>query len=506
MDITKALIGIDLNPSSSTPLYLQIAGHLSAGINKGILPPGIKLLPERDLANLFKVSRTTAINAYKYLEQQGLVNTKIGSGTYVSQPSLPHTAEKLPDMPWEQVFVPHPKNPLFSLIRDLVSGPLSSETISLDAGLPDPALYPVDAFKSLLAKETIEYQDLGHIPTEGYPPLRQAVSAMLAQKQFYAAADKILISAGSQQGLYLITKILIEPGDYVIVEAPAYLGAIQVLQASGARLLTLPRQDTLPLDVLEDYLIRYRPKLFYTVPTFQNPSGKVMPLRERKELLRLAARHRLIIVEDDPYSDLQYGTPVPPPLKAIDPYNGVLYLGTFSKILFPGLRLGYVIGPNTVINRLAQEKQYVDLHCNNLGQWLLTQYLKESSLQDHLSLVRREYKKRRDAMAGSLKRYCKGQLDFILPEGGFYLWCQLTQPINTSMLLREAIKQGVSFVPGEAFYSNQQGRNEMRLCFATHREEVLTEGIKRLAKVLASSGENHRLFSAANGSAGKPII
>lgn len=506
MDITKILIGMNIDKTVSLPLYVQLQEQLAARIKDGSLPPGSKLPPERELAAIFGISRTTAINAYSRLEQAGLVSTKVGSGTYVANVALPDAVKAPPPMPWEQLFIPHPKNPLFSLIRDLVSGPESGETISMDAGLPDPAFYPVENFKTLLADTKLAYGDLGHIPTEGYFPFRQAVTSVLAAREMDVGPENILISAGSQQGLYLITKILIEPGDYVIVESPTYLGAIQILQASGARILTLPKRDSMALDVLEDYLIRYRPKLLYTMPTFQNPSGRVMPLKERQDLLQLAAKHRLIIAEDDPYGALNYGPSLPPPLKALDHYGGVLYLGTFSKILFPGLRLGYVAGPPTVINRLAQEKQYVDLHCSNISQWLLTQYLRNFPLTAHLAQVCREYENRRDTLVSSIRRFCPEEFEFTIPDGGFYLWCRLKRNIKSYTLLQTAMKCGVSFVPGEAFYTNQLGDNEIRLCFVTNPEEKLTEGIKRLSKALQLAASMPHAAPAPSYPANKPLI
>ncbi len=508
MDISKYFSNMELDNSVNQPLYLQIADHIAVGVKNKILPAGCKLPPERDLAKYFAVSRTTAINAYRHLEQRGLVTIKVGSGTYVTTLTGNSIETALPSMPWEQLFIPHLKTPLSSILRSLISNTNTDDIISLAAGMPDPALYPTDCFTNLFNSKLsqLENSNFGHIPTEGYQPLRHSIAQMETGKGIPATMDNILILAGSQQGLYLISKVLIEPGDYVVLESPTYIGAIQVFQAAGARILCLPPEEQFPFALMEDYLIRYRPKLFYTIPTFANPTGRVMPLNERQELLRLAAPHRLIIVEDDPYGELFYDEQPPASLKSLDNYGGVLYLNTFSKILFPGLRTGWLVGPPEVINRLAQEKQYVDLHCNNLTQWLLHMYLQDGNIDSHLSLVRQEYKKRRDAMVSSIRRFCKNKLTFNLPDGGFYLWCKIEHDIASQALLHEAAKTGVSFVPGNAFYTNQAGSDEIRLCFATHSPAILSEGIKRLARALTIFPQKPKNEASTDLVAGRPII
>lgn len=503
MDSTKILSGIRIDPTASAPMYLQIANSLTAKIKDCSLAANTKLLPERELAMLLGVSRTTIINAYRLLEEQGLVSTRMGSGTYVSELAAvnPHGN----DMPWEQLFSPYYKSPLSSLLRSLVATPTADQTISLAAGMPDPSLYDLTLFTKTLGKNITHLSavDFGHIPIEGYQPLRHSLAAWQNTRGISSSPDQSLIVSGSQQGLHLIVKAFVEPRDYVIVESPTYLGAIQLLEAAGARILCLPQSDQLDLGALEDFLIRYRPKLFYTIPTFQNPTGRVMTLKERQDVISLAARHRLAVVEDDPYSQLYYGQQPPPSLKSLDTYGGVIYLGTFSKMLFPGLRTGWVTAAPQVINRLAQEKQYVDLHSNNLSQIMLHHCLKEHYLENHLVKVRKEYKKRRDALAGAIRKYCGKYLDFELPEGGFYLWCKVHPAVSSTELLRRCAAAGVTFVPGEAFYLNNTESRHIRLCFVTHSEDCLIEGIRKMAGIF-SSGAANVAFPAATAS--RPLI
>jgi len=487
-------------------MYLQLAEYIAERIRDTQLPASTKLPPERQLALSCGVSRTTAINAYRKLEEWGLVRTKIGSGTYVTD-TIVETA--VHPVPWSQLLVPHPPSPLSSIMRDLVSGIVADTAISLATGLPDPALYPLEAFSDLQSRQlsNLNRGDMGHIPTEGYLPLRQSLASLHCQKGAPTAASNIAVVSGSQQGLYLLAKIFINPGDYVITESPTYLGVLPVFQAAGARLLTLPAPGPLQLDLLEDYLIRYRPKLLYLLPTFQNPSGRILSLSERQALLALAARHRLVIIEDDTYGELYYGQQPPPSLKTLDHYGGVIYLGTFSKILFPGLRVGWVTAPESVITRLALEKQYIDLHSANLSQWQLHEFLASGLLPGHLDAIRKEYQTRRDITASALKRYCGDRLIYSLPAGGFYFWCRLAHPFATArQLLHEATRLGVTFVPGEAFYPDAEGNKEFRLCFATNREEVQVEGIKRLGKSLDLLDKNFRHYDQAQFQPSKPLI
>ncbi len=502
MDITKIIEGLSLNPDKNVPLYVQLANSLTAKIQSFELPNGTKLPPERELARLLNISRTTSLNAYRQLEESGLIRSRRGSGTYVANP---HKDSVEISMPWEQLFSPQRKSPLSSLLRTLVATPTANETISLAAGMPDPTFYPLAELAHLAQANAaaIPAADYGYLATEGYLPLRHSLTKWQEQSGIHATPDQCLIVAGSQQGLYLIVKTMIEPQDYVIVESPTYLGAIQSLEAAGARLLTLPAGNQLDFDLLEDYLIRYRPKLMYTIPTFHNPTGRVMTLSDRKKLIELAARYRLAIVEDDPYSLLYYDNKPPVSLKSLDTYGGVIYLGTFSKTLLPGLRTGWVTADQAVIDRLAQEKQHVDLHCGNLAQIILHIGLQKDILASHMAFVRSEYKKRRDAMVQALNQYCPDTIDFSIPSGGFYIWVKIRQPVSVSDLMHRAAASNVGFVPGIAFYASGNSSQEIRLCFATHEAAVLKEGIRRIGKLLQTMANNPAPQLPA---AGKPFI
>ena len=500
MDLTNYLQSC-LQNASSAPLYKQLAASLGSAIESGLLPTGQRLPPERRLADELHLSRTTIVNAYRLFDQEGKVSSLIGSGTYVGQEA---TSFATP-MPWNQLLLPHLRSPLSSILRSLLAIPTASDSISLAAGMPDPELYPTALLQQF--RHPIAPIDLGYLPIEGYQPMRRALAEWLKNRQLSLSEDEIMILSGSQQGLYLLCKCFIAPGDSIIVESPTYLGAIQVFQASGARLLTLPGTiDAASLPILEDYLVRYRPKLFYLVSTFQNPSGRTIDAAVRKSLLALAAKHRLIIIEDDPYGHLGYDRVAPPPLKSQDCYGGVLYLGSASKIFFPGLRTGWLAAPPEVLNRLAEEKQYADLHSNNLSQWLLSRYLASGEADLHLEKIRSCYRSRRDILARALKRYCGQALDFDIPDGGFYFWCRLKQGGSAQALLYEAAQRGVSFVPGEAFYADRSGANEFRLCFAACSEEKLEIAAQRLAQAIRHMRKDENCRAMPAFRSGQPIL
>lgn len=501
MDLTNFL-QTQLQSPSSLPLYKQLALALTKAIETGQLRNGQRLPPERRLAEDLRLSRTTIVNAYRLLEQNGSVSSRIGSGTYIGEDAV---AAPLPPMPWNQLLLPHLSSPLSSILRSLLAIPAAADSISLAAGMPDPALYPLDMLQQL--QQPIPSSDLGYLPIEGYAPLRRELASWLKNRQLHLDAEDIMILSGSQQGLYLLCKCFISPGDSIVVESPTYLGAIQVFQAAGARLLTLPGPlNSQSLPFLEDYLVRYRPKLFYLGSSFQNPSGRSPDASMCQKFLDLAAKYHLVIVEDDAYGHLHYETPAPQPLKSRDHYGGVLYLGSASKIFFPGLRTGWLAAPREVLNRLAEEKQYADLHSNNLAQLCLAEYMRSGQADAHLRHIRVHYQRRRDALAQALKRHCSADLAFELPLGGFYLWCRLKGEGSAQALLYEAARQGVSFVPGEAFYADRAGSDYFRLCFATHDEAAMEIAAQRLGQALRNLRKHPRRHTIPAFRSGQPIL
>jgi DNA-binding transcriptional MocR family regulator len=483
---------LHLNRDSRTPLYLQIRNRLREMILDGTLSEGSRLLPERKMATALGVNRSTVVNAYRELAADGLVEGHVGRGTIVCRPPLspsPQLPNHLTPHPlvWNEYFVPRAEGGRDPLLRDLMALLTHPDTISFAAGIPAPELYPLDDFRQVMAHvlSTEGQALLQPCPVEGYYPLRQTIARRLARRGATVRAENILIITGSQQGLDLIARAFVRAGDEVVVETPSYLGALQIFSAAGARLLGVPLdEEGMRLDVLENILIRYRPKLIYTLPTFQNPSGCTMTPRRRLRLLELARRHRVPIVEDDPYGELYYTSQAPSPLLALDQEGYVIYLSTFSKILFPGLRLGWVAAPRPVIERLSQIKQLADLHCSTLIQGVVHEFCQRGALDKHLDRVRDLYRQRRDAMLAALSEHVPTGLEWDEPQGGFNLWCRLPPGLRARQLMAEAARQRVALVPGEVFYPDGGGQEEMRLNFSCPPVALIEEGIQRLGVAL----------------------
>jgi DNA-binding transcriptional MocR family regulator len=303
----------------------------------------------------------------------------------------------------------------------------------------------------------------------------------------------VLVLAGAQQGLDLLARCLIDPGDAVIIDRPGYLGAIQSFRAAGAKLIgwDVARAD---MDELEDVLVRYRPKLIYTNPTFQNPTGVTMPIRARRELLKLAERYRVPIVEDATYRELYFNEASPPSLRELDAQSIVIYLNSFSKVLAPGLRLGWLSAAPSIVEQIAIIKQRLDPHTQNLVQFALARLIRDGSFDSHLRTLRSEHSRRCSMMVASIQRHVPpGAMRFARPQGGLYLWCRLAAGVSSRALLDRALAAGVAFVAGHAFYPDPAGESELRLCFSSVLPAAIDDAVRRLAGSLRQTVQSESL-------------
>lgn len=492
---------LHIDRSIKTPLYLQIRSQIRQLILANELPSGFRLPPERKLATTLGVNRTTVVNAYHELVADGLIQPHVGKGTIVSvsqtsDPSLEgftnaydSEALRVPVQPlsWQNFYTRQSErmhNPVLASILDEIS---EEDQISFALGSPAGEYYPLKEFREI-SKEVMcsgNWQAFEYGPTIGHFPLRQYLADWLSLRGRHTQVQTIMITSGSQQGLELLTKIFLEPGDYIVMEEPSFLGAIGVFKASGAHILTVPLdEEGLRTDVLEQILSRHRPKFIYTIPTFQNPTGIAMSLARRHQLLKLAYQYHVPIVEDDPYSELYYENQPLPSLKSLDEHEHVIYLGTFSKMLFPGLRLGWCVAVPPVLEQLSLAKQHVDLHTSTTSQWMMTEFCNRGLLDKHLPIVRTYYKRQRDAMVTALTEFAPQGLAWTIPEGGYYLWCELPPGMKAAALLTKAAQKKVTFVPGNAFYINTGGKDRIRLCFSRHSEITIREGIFRLCEAM----------------------
>jgi 2-aminoadipate transaminase len=480
---------IELDRAATTPLYVQISQQLKTQIRTGELAAGVRLPPERRLAAMLGVNRTTIVNAYRELAADGLVAGHVGRGTVVigtengNRFSPPSTVE----MPWEQLFTSTTEVMNTPLLRDTRIVSARTDVISLATGIPSPELYPIDTIRGLLnsALNDAGQSLLQYCPLEGYQPLRDALAARMPHEHRQVDPAEILVAAGSQQGLFLLASTVIEPGDLVAIESPTYLGALQVFRAAGARLLSIPVDENgMRVELLEDLISRRRPKLIYTLPTFQNPTGATMSFDRRQRLLALASRYQVPIIEDDPYGALRYEGRSMPSLHTLDRHGTVIYLSTVSKMLFPGFRIGWIAAPRPVIERLALMKQIVDLDTNPLAQWAVWAFLERGLIDPHLERLRQIYPAKRDRMIGALERAVGDAMDWSRPAGGFYLWCRLHDGLRSRDLLAEAARQGVAIAPGESFYPDGEGESTLRLNFTLPSEDEIDEGVARLARAI----------------------
>ncbi len=374
-----------------------------------------------------------------------------------------------------------------SAIREILQVVNRPDVISFAGGLPAPELFPTallgaiarDLFQSREAPQALQYGE-----TEGVPALRERILRRSPFAPGTHGPDGVLVTQGSQQGLDLVAKLFVDPGDEVLVETPAYVGALQAFTFLGARVTFLPCDgEGLRPDALAAAL-RRRPKFLYLTPTFQNPSGLCYPAGRRAEIRAALAGSDTLLVEDDPYRELWYDAPPPPPVAVgLDPARA-LYMGSFSKTAVPGLRVGFLLGPPALVRRCVMAKQAADLHTNSLGQHLLARLLGEPAFDAHVAELRRVYGTRRDALQAALAARLGGELSWSRPGGGMFLWARLARGGDAAELLKLALQEGLAFVPGGEFHAEGEGRDTMRLNFSHSGEAKLKEGVERLARAV----------------------
>lgn len=399
---------------------------------------------------------------------------------------------------WKSRYAGRTLNVKSSAIRELLKVTQRPEVISFGGGLPAPDVFPVERFEQACHKVLTEHgaQALQYGTTEGYQPLREMIASNISRYGVLAKPENVLITAGSQQALDLIGKLLINRGDRILVEAPTYLGALQAFNVYGAQYTSVPVDDDgLITDHLESSL-RAGPKFMYILPNFQNPAGVTLSEGRRHQLILLADRYGIPIVEDDPYGQLRYEGEHLPPLVALDRENirrdngftlgNVIYLSTFSKTLAPGIRLAWIVAPEDVIGKLVQLKQAADLHTSTFNQYVAYEVARDGFLDQHVRLIRQVYGERRDAMLHALKQYFPSEVTWTHPHGGLFLWVTMPEGTDSHALFQAALAENVAFVPGDCFYAhdNHEGGRHMRLNFSYSAPEDIQEGIRRLSIAL----------------------
>ena len=375
-----------------------------------------------------------------------------------------------------------------SEIRELLKLTQKPEIISFAGGLPAPESFPVKELVEIGRKvlEETGTQALQYGSTEGFPPLREAISQRMAKVMVDVTADDILVTSGSQQGLDFAAKIFINPGDVIICESPTYLGAINAFRAYEPEFVEVGiDNEGMIMEDLENALKENaNAKFIYVIPDFQNPSGKTWSIERRKKLIELANKYDVVILEDNPYGELRFEGEILPAVKHYDTEDRVIFLGTFSKILCPGLRLGWVAAGPEILNKFIMIKQGADLQSSTISQMEVAKFLEEYSIDDHIAGIIELYRGRRDLMMKTIKEEFPKEATYTYPEGGLFTWVVLPEYMNARELAVEALKQNVAYVPGGSFYPNGGNENTFRLNYSNMDDERIVEGITRLGKVL----------------------
>jgi GntR family transcriptional regulator / MocR family aminotransferase len=479
---------IPLDRQSAVPLYKQIKTYLQQGILAGSLAKDTRLPASRQLARDLGVNRITVENAYAELESEGLVFSKLGSGTYVLHPdpllSLPKKDPESPWPLWQQSIAAQAEK--VSYFRGRREG--HSQRISFASGIGDANLFPAEdirkALQAVMRRDGGTALDYGE--RNGYGPLREGIAHILASQGLHMQPDNILITAGSQQALSLVSQLLLNPGDMILVESPTYAGALDLFRAHGFRVVGIPMDaQGMQVDGLETLLQQHHPKLIYTIPNFHNPTGTCLAGSRRRQLLVLADRYNIPIIEDDFVGDLRYEGHSQPALKALDPGGRVIYLSTFSKMLMPGLRVGFIAAEGPVYDSLVDFKRISDVATSALVQRALEAYVTVGRYQAHLRRSCQIFRKRRDVMISAIHRYLPRDVHFDTPQGGLFIWLQLPEDLSSETLLPLAQEAGVDFAPGIPFFPERvQGRSWLRLNFVAQEPAQIEEGIKRLGKAV----------------------
>ena len=473
----------ELDRKSKQPLYLQIVEKLENKISYGEFPPGSKLPSERKLSEQLGVNRSTVILAYDELRALGIIESKRGSGTRVTKYKWGAKPKHTPN--WQRYvegghFLPN--LPFLRRIREALEQ--DDTLIDFASGELAADLSPLQEINTVM-DENHYTAYLGYTNPQGFAPLRQSLVPFLEKyRGIRTSESSILVTSGSQQSLYLITQALLTPGDAVAIEDPSYCYSLPMFQSAGLRLFRLPvDNDGMNPEDVKNLYKKHRIKMVFINPAYQNPTGTMLANERRVELLKVVSELGIPIVEDDPYSLTAYDGIVPPPLKAKDTLGSVIYIGSFSKIAASGLRVGWMVAPRSVVQRLADARQQIDFGLSVVPQQVAAQFLKSSYIDPHLDRLRMQLQYKRDLLTQALDRELKNLVSYKIPEGGLHFWCKIKKEVDDHRLLEEAIKRGVIFAPGSVYGSDA---GYVRFTFARAKTEEIDVGIKKFAEALHS--------------------
>lgn len=463
------------------PLYLQVVEQIRTRIRSGALPTGSRLPPIRQLANELGLTRLTVHNAYAELQADGWIESFVGRGSFVAErPGAKAQMRPSPVLPPLPLLQPGALGEVMQLSRQ-------PHMISFAQAAAATETFPVREFSRIIQQVVSDdgaaLFDYGM--TQGEQALREQLSMYLLDRSLQIPPDQIVVTAGAQQGIDIVLRALVRPGDTVLVEQPTYLGMIERMQMQGLKLVAVPidEQGIRP-DALEAAIALHQPRLLYTIPTFHNPTGICMSDERKDALLDIARRSSLSVLEDDIYGLLAYDSPAPLPLKARDTTGLVIYLTSFSKVFMPGLRIGLLSATPPLLESIVGIKRLSDLHSPPLTQRALAEYLARGHFTPHLRTIKTLYRARRDALLGSLDRWMPAETTWTTPGGGLCCWVGLPAGLRSTDVYLEAIERGVAFAPGQVFFPEQPAQSFMRLAFAALPPAQIEQGIQILGDLM----------------------
>lgn len=510
---------LHLDPASQVPLYRQIRDQFRQLISTGALPLGQRLPPSRELAQRLGVHRTTVANAYAELTADGWIEGHVGRGTFVAKgleapkaapPPTPFSASMENGYLWTLLFADSPaEDPLDTLVRDALGSATNRQLISFTTARPAEELFPVEEFRrctsEVLRREGRSLLQLG--PSDGYPPLKEFLRQELRRDGLEVSDRELLITNGCQQALDLIRKVFLRPGDLVAMENPVYPGAIQTFNGGGVRCLGVPvTEKGLQVEVLGSLLAQQRVRLLLLTPNFHNPTGTTLSLDARRRVLELAARHQVPVVEDNIYGALRLRGRELPSLKALDTAGLVVHLNSFSKLCFPGLRVGWMVASPPVIERLRIAKQATDLHTDQLAQAALAEFGRRGLLARLVKRARVLYRARLERLEAALAAHFPEEVTWVRPEGGMSLWVTLPAGLDAGALLFKARERNVLFTPGRFFYFQAVQANTLRLGFAGVNEKQIERGGEILGSLLKGELRQRRRAPAERREAARVAL
>jgi DNA-binding transcriptional MocR family regulator len=471
-----------LDPRSESPIYRQLHEQIALRIRSGELAKGVRLPATRELAGLLGLNRATVSAAYELLESEGLITGRAGRGSFVTGGSGASGG-----IDWDALLDG----------KELAPPPpagLGSETISFTTSRPSHGLFPLDDFRAS-CEAVLARGDLADIlqlgSPSGYLPLRRRLLDDARASRLAGPGDDLIITNGCQQALDLIGRVLLRPGDRVAVEDPVYTGLKNLLTGMGAELTGVPMgADGMDIPQLERALRRDKPRFVVVTANFQNPTGATMPAAARRALLEAAHAARIPVVESDPYGELRYQGESLPSIKELDEQGGTVLLRSFSKLSFPGLRVGWALGPKPLIDRLRHAKEATDLHTDQLSQAVLLEFMESGRLSAHHRRMLQAGAERLAAVMDGCRRYLPAGSRWTRPEGGMNVWVRLPDPLDAGELLPGVQKEGVSYLPGRYFAVSRLDPGALRLSFAGLEPEQIRRGLETLGRIAAAEWQN----------------